>query len=258
MEGGALRRRRPPPFSDGLPADRVAPIPREKSVARAGKSSYGGRVKKQDQGRPPQFSPGRIFLKGLIAVLPIALTVYIVVAAGLWAESWTGSLLRRVLPDSWCVPGLGLVTVIAVIFCVGLLMHFWLFERFLQQAGQLLEKLPIVKSIYSALRDLLGYFAPGKKAEFNQVVMVSIPEAELKLFGLVSRTTFADVPAGIGDSHTVAVYLPMSYQIGGYTVYVPRSRITPVDMTLEAAMRFALTAGVAGGSPPAASPPPAP
>lgn len=192
----------------------------------------------------PEFAPARIFLKGLVTVVPAALTLYLLIASCIMAENLTGSWMRRLLPDGWYLPGMGLLSGITFIFGVGLLMHFWLFERFFQWSERQLERVPLVKSIYGMTRDFLGFFAEKKKREFSQVVMVSMPDSEMKLFGLVSRTTFDDLPSGIGGEDTVAVYLPMSYQIGGYTVYLPRSRVTPIDMKLEAAMRFALTAGV--------------
>jgi uncharacterized membrane protein len=77
------------------------------------------------------------------------------------------------------------------------------------------------------------------------------------------RSDFADLPAGVGGPSEVAVYLPMSYGIGGYTVIVPRAAITPIDMSGEAAMKFLLTAGLKTapgadpGKPPAAAPAPA-
>ena len=62
--------------------------------------------------------------------------------------------------------------------------------------------------------------------------------------GLVTRKQFADLREGIGEEGEVAVYFPMSYQIGGFTLIMPKDRIQPVDMTMDQAMRFALTAGV--------------
>jgi uncharacterized membrane protein len=64
------------------------------------------------------------------------------------------------------------------------------------------------------------------------------------LMGLVTRDSFADLPEGIGDETTVAVYLPMSYQLGGFTAMVPKDRIQPVDLKVDEAMQFVLTAGV--------------
>ena len=67
----------------------------------------------------------------------------------------------------------------------------------------------------------------------------------MNLLGFVTRSSFDDAPAIPGGDDRVAVYLPMSYQIGGFTVMVPRSSIADVDMSVEECLRFAMTAGVA-------------
>ncbi len=74
--------------------------------------------------------------------------------------------------------------------------------------------------------------------------MVAIGDENTRLMGLVTRESFDDLPEGIGDDQTVAVYLPMSYQLGGFTIMVPKDKIHPVDMTVDRAMQFLLTAGV--------------
>jgi uncharacterized membrane protein len=61
----------------------------------------------------------------------------------------------------------------------------------------------------------------------------------------LTRESFDDAPEGLGGRDVVAVFLPMSYQIGGFTVFVPRARTTPVDLTIEEGMRLALTAAMA-------------
>ena len=66
----------------------------------------------------------------------------------------------------------------------------------------------------------------------------------LHLIGFVTREDFRGTPFGLADADTVAVYLPMSYQIGGYTVLLPRRLIEPIDMSVEDALRFAVTAGM--------------
>ena len=76
--------------------------------------------------------------------------------------------------------------------------------------------------------------------------MVTIAGTDTRLIGLVTREDFENLPSGIDDknSESMAVYLPMSYQMGGFTVFVPKKNVTPVDMSIEEAMRFALTAAV--------------
>ena len=62
--------------------------------------------------------------------------------------------------------------------------------------------------------------------------------------GFVTRRDFSALPPNLGDEHTIAVYLPMSYQVGGYTLMLPRDAVEPLDMSVDEAMRYALTAGM--------------
>jgi len=79
-------------------------------------------------------------------------------------------------------------------------------------------------------------------------VAVRVSE-NIRLIGFVTSEDFSGLPQAskAADKSTVGVYLPMSYQIGGYTVYLPKSQVDPLDMSIEDAMRFTLTAGVSGG-----------
>jgi uncharacterized membrane protein len=83
--------------------------------------------------------------------------------------------------------------------------------------------------------------------------MVRLPGHEFEVMGFVTRETFDDLPLDPQADDPVAVYLPMSYQIGGYTLYLPRSALTPVELPFEDAMRLAVTGGVTrnrSGAPP--------
>ena len=190
-----------------------------------------------------------IFVQGLMAILPIALTIYVLYWLGTSAESLLGSALHTLLGEKFYVPGMGVLAGFIIILIVGLLMRNWVFQGLLHSSEHLVQRIPIVKSIYNSIRDLTGFFDASKKKEFNKVVMVDFPNLG-KLMGLVTREDFSALPANIGDEETISVYLPMSYQIGGFTVMVPRSRLSAVDMTIEEAMRFTLTAAMSTGKEP--------
>jgi uncharacterized membrane protein len=187
---------------------------------------------------------GKYFLQGLIALLPIALTIYILYWLAISAESFLGGFIKLFIPDGLYVPGMGVAAGFALIFSVGILLKVWLFRKIFQWGEKLLERLPIIKSLYGSIRDLMGFFDTSKEKDFSKVVMVKIADKNTRLMGLVTREDFDELPDGIKDGETVAVYLPMSYQIGGFTVFVPKENIRPVDMTIEEAMRFTLTAAV--------------
>jgi uncharacterized membrane protein len=188
----------------------------------------------------------RTFLKGLAALLPLTITVYAVVWMAISAER----AMRVFIPDRFYVPGMGVVAGVVIVFAVGVLLQAWLIDKLFAAFEKLLERIPLIKSLYGSIKDLLSFFMADEKKAANNVVMVAMKhDPEMRLLGLLTRENFSDVPEGIGGEDDVAVYLPMSYQLGGFTVMIPRSRIQPIDMTTEQALRFAVTAGMTAGEP---------
>ncbi|WP_243393477.1 DUF502 domain-containing protein [Solimonas fluminis] len=198
------------------------------------------------------------FFTGLLAVLPILVTVALVMWLIGAAEAVLGGLLGFLLPRGLYLPGMGLLVAIVLIYLVGLGMK----GLFVQQAFGWLEsalnRIPLVKTVYGAVRDLTGFMSNKRERKFGQVVMVQMPNLPIRLVGFVTVDDL--VEAGIAGCDTggcVAVYLPMSYQIGGYTVMLPRQYLTPLDMSFEEAMRFVITAGMSrpNEEPPRGTPP---
>jgi len=189
---------------------------------------------------------GKIFLTGLLTVLPIIVTIYFAVWMLTVLERFFGKQVLLLIPDEWYRTGMGLLVAVVAVFGIGLLMYGILFRRLFGWLEWLMLEIPLVRSVYSAMRDLLGMFA-GHEESAMQVVAVSLP-GNMRLLGFITRTDFADLP-GIAGADEVAVYLPMSYQLGGYTLFVPKSAVTPVDMSREDAMKFILTAGLKNASP---------
>lgn len=187
---------------------------------------------------------GRIFLTGMFTVLPVLATVYLVVWLVTGAERFVGKQLMWLIPDEYYRTGMGLMLALASIFLVGLLMHALLFRQLFGWAERLVLGIPLVRSVYGALKELFGLFAGQEDGQAMQVVSVALPGSGMRALGFVSRTDFSDLPAGIGGDGEIAVYLPMSYQIGGYTLFMPRAQAIAVDMTREDAMKFILTAGL--------------
>ena len=188
----------------------------------------------------------RVFLTGLLTVLPIVVTVYFTVWLLTFLERFFGKQVLYILPDTWYRTGMGLAVAVAVVFAIGILMHGYVFRRLFGWLEWLMLEIPLVRSVYTGMRDLLGMFADDSKTAL-QVVAVTLP-GNMRLLGFVTRTEFEDVP-GLARPDEVAVYLPMSYQVGGFTVFMPRSAIAPVQMSREDAMKFILTAGLKNASP---------
>ncbi len=185
----------------------------------------------------------RTFLKGLAAVLPITITIYAVV----WLVRSAEEALKGLLPGDVYFRGLGILVGLALVYLIGLLLNMWIAAALMRLIDRLLEHIPLVKSLYGSVKDLLGFFMGGDKQATSQVVMVTLGDDRTRLLGLMTRDNFADLPAGIGTEQEVAVYLPMSYQLGGFTVMVPRESVQEIDMSTEQALRFAVTAGMTAG-----------
>ena len=191
-------------------------------------------------------SISKTFLTGLITILPIILTLYLLYWLVVTTESALGSVIRLVLPENLYWPGMGTVAGLAVVFLVGVLMHAYVVQRLFALGEQILYHLPFIKSVYRAIRDFFDYFSPGKTKEFEQVVAVSIGDTGMQVIGFVSQAVPERLPEDFREEGSIMVYLPLSYMIGGYAVLMPRSAVRPLDMSMEEAMRFTLTAGVTG------------
>ncbi len=189
------------------------------------------------------------FISGLATVLPIAITLYLLAWLATAAESLFGVLPKLILPEGWYVPGMGILLSVIVVFLVGAFLKAWAFTWLFQQGENLVENIPVVKTIYTGIRDLLDFLSHARsRGDLKRVVSVEI-QPGVRLIGFVTDDNAGDafptlaLEEGV-DDHLVSVYLPMGYQVGGYTLYMPASRLTTLDMTVEEAMRVVLTAGI--------------
>ncbi|MDO8387012.1 MAG: DUF502 domain-containing protein [Polaromonas sp.] len=186
----------------------------------------------------------RYFFRGLITVLPLALTLYLLYIFLAWTEKLTLWVLSPFI-GGFYIPGMGLVSGVLIILLIGYLVSKPRVRRLLSIVELPFTNLPVVKSIYSSLKSFADYFSPSSKPGEQSVVILRMPGHPLEIVGLVTRRGFADLPPGFLPGERVAVYLPMGYMIGGYTVFVPVEWVQPIDMSVEEAMRSSLIAWMA-------------
>lgn len=187
------------------------------------------------------------FLKGLAAVLPVSLTIYLVVWLGALAESILGAPLRVLLPSGKYWPGLGLLVGFVLVLVVGVLVDAYVVRRLFRFGESLLARIPIVKTIFGALKDFTRFLpAGGKSRDLKRVVMWQMGAA--RLIGFVTEEHVSARLLGGQRQDIVAVYFPMSYQIGGYTLYLPTTELHETDLSVEEGMRLVLIGGVSAAS----------
>jgi uncharacterized membrane protein len=190
-------------------------------------------------------SIGTTLITGIITVLPIVLTLYLLYWLAVSSEQLLGGLLQWALPRVFYFPGLGTLTGLVLVFLVGLLMKAVLVRQVFSLGEGIVYRLPIIKSIYSAIRDLFDFFSP-KKGQFGRVVVVTVNNMEL--IGFITQEDPARLPESFRNPDSVLVYIPMSYMIGGFTLLIPKQDVKPCQMNMDEAMRFVLTAGITGKS----------
>jgi uncharacterized membrane protein len=178
----------------------------------------------------------KYFLRGLLVFVPAALTIF----AFIWVFTKLDTGLRTIFKIS--IPGLGIVVTIVVIFIVGFVASSFLGKKIFGLVESAFTKTPLVKMIYSSVKDLVGAFA-GDKKKFDKPVVVELVPGGAKALGFVTRESLEF----LGLPGQMAVYLPQSYNFAGEVLIFPSAQVKPLKIDSSQAMRFIVSGGVSGG-----------
>ncbi len=168
------------------------------------------------------------FLQGLLYILPIGLTLYIIIELFVFLEKL----------NPFDFPGLGLVLMLAVITVIGYTGSLYLSVIF-GKVEKWFEKLPLIKIIYSSIKDLISAFV-GQKKRFTEPVLVKVAP-EVEKIGFITCKDLSKI--GI-DENKVGVYLPFSYAITGNFIIVPAENIRLLDVPSSEIMKYIISGGV--------------
>lgn len=185
----------------------------------------------------------KIFWSGLKAFVPVVLTVVIIVWIIQTVDTFFDGLIQWFLPDFFYFKGSGLILGILFIFGLGVLVNAWFIRNVYAWFDGLVKKIPIIKSIYNAIQELVDFFDKDKTTG-QQTVLLDTPLG--RVIGFITRDTISDLPFG-GSDDEVLVYVPLSYQIGGVMFSVSRDKLTEINWPMDTAMSFVLTAGMTSG-----------
>jgi uncharacterized membrane protein len=189
--------------------------------------------------RPVQWLRQR-FVTGFFVTVPLAVSV----AALVWVFQVFDGLVGPLF-DRWTrirVPGLGILATALLVLVVGTLATNVLFKQALQRAEAFLLRVPVFKTVYSPVKQLIAAFNPENEAGFKRVVLVEHPRGALVL-GFLTREFAID--RGRGPEALVAVYVPTNHLYLGDVLVFPRDRVSYPDLTVEQGVRVFLTGGVA-------------
>ncbi|MEM9050583.1 MAG: DUF502 domain-containing protein [Bacteroidota bacterium] len=171
------------------------------------------------------------FFRGLLLVVPITVIVYIVYQLFVF--------LDRIIPTD--IPGLGILILLAGITVLGFFGSTFIAEPIYKRANKILDRVPLIKTIYTAITDLLSAFV-GQKKSFSKPVLVKLNrESEIEKPGFITNEDLSTLNIKTGK---IAVYLPHSYNFSGNIFIVPIENVTPVDANTAEFMKFIVSGGV--------------
>jgi uncharacterized membrane protein len=179
------------------------------------------------------------FLRGSLVFAPVAATIYIA-----W---FVLKAVDQLLPIG--VPGLGFLLTVILVTLVGVLASNVLGKHVIDEIEKLFTRVPLVKLLYTSIRDLINAFVGDKKRFDRPVAVALFPGGQAKALGFVTRESLtplegSGVPAAFHDH--VAVYFPQSYNFAGNLLLVPKTLVQPVEAPSAEIMAFIVSGGVAG------------
>ncbi len=173
----------------------------------------------------------RYFINGLLVSVPLVATIYVVYAIFTKIDS----IFR------FEVPGAGFLLTLITITAVGFISSNFLTKGLVRFVDRVFTRLPLVKMIYTSIRDLIGAFV-GDKKSFDKPVLVTLsPASNIQAIGFITRENLEN----IGFSDKVAVYFPQSYNFAGNLLVVPKVQVSPLTVDSGDIMAFIVSGGVA-------------
>lgn len=192
------------------------------------------------------------FLTGLLVIVPLGLTYYVLSAIVGYMDRVATLLPPRFHPDTYLpfrVPGLGLIITLVIIQVVGLLSANLFGRSVVKAYEQVLEKIPVVRTLYVAVKQLLEQMLSGDPDRFRKVVLVEYPRPGLYSLGFVAGSTRGEV-AGKVPEPCLNVFVPTTPNpTSGYYLVVPASQAIPLELGVDQAFKLIMSAGLVGHEP---------
>lgn len=183
------------------------------------------------------------FFRGIGVIIPLGLTFWFFRALLNWADGILSPVLERWIGQS--IPGLGFLSIVALIMLVGLLTRNLVGKLLFAWFEDVLLRIPLVRSVYSAIKDLVGAFAMGGKSKtFRQVIMFEYPRPGLYCIGFVTNEMSYVGPEGdVKEFYNVYIPNPPN-PTSGFLSLVPKEEAIPLDLSVEEGLKLVLSGGI--------------
>lgn len=192
-----------------------------------------------------------IFITGILITIPVASTLFILnflldILDGLVVPWFIKTLIEigTPLPENFHLPGLGLILIILLIFVVGVLTKSFLGAKLVQWGELIVDRIPIVRSIYTGAKQVVTTIAHADTKAFRKVVMVEFPRKGIYSIGFITGTTEGEVQE-LTEEKLVNVFVPTTPNpTSGFLVFLPHEDVIELTMTVEDGIKFIISVGI--------------
>ena len=185
------------------------------------------------------------FLTGLVVAAPIAITISVAFWFIQSVDSWFSPFIPNSLKDStYSLPGLGVLASFVILTGLGALTANIFGKTILQFGENLLDRVPVIRNIYSALKQIFETVATQSNQNFKGVVLFEYPRKDIWALGFVTTDAKGEIAEKKGDN-LLCIFAPTTPNpTSGYLLFVPKEDTIKMDMTVEEAAKLIISAGI--------------
>lgn len=191
------------------------------------------------------------FLAGLVVLTPVVLTVYVVWQLFFWIDGLLNEYVTRAVfrsldlsPPIESIPGLGLLALVLLILLVGFIARNYFGRQLINLGEQILQRIPVVKQIYTAFQQISQAFLSDKSEVFKRVALFEYPRKGIYCIGFITQDTRGVVQNAIGDKDVYSVFLPTTPNpTSGFLLFIPKEDVKLLDISVEEALKLVISGG---------------
>lgn len=185
------------------------------------------------------------FFAGILVAAPVSITFYLAWQFIQFMDNQVSPLIPLAWnPQNWGIPGFGLLVVVAALTLIGMLTAGFAGRLFVKLSEAVLQRMPVIRSIYSAVKQIFETVLAQKTNAFREVVLIEYPRPGLWVLGFIAGTTAGEVGERL-DQDMVNVFVPTTPNpTSGFLLFVPRKDLTVLDMTIEDGIKMVVSTGI--------------
>ncbi|MDY0028890.1 MAG: DUF502 domain-containing protein [Pseudobdellovibrionaceae bacterium] len=184
------------------------------------------------------------FLTGIVVTAPVGLSLYLVWSVLVWIDEKVGDIIPVSLTNDKDFPGLGVVVAFGFFIVVGMFTRNFIGRMFLNLSHYIMERLPVVKTIYGAIKQVIDMVMGQQAKAFRDVVMIEYPRKGVYMMGFLTGRTEGEVQE-LTDKEMVNIFIPTTPNpTSGFLVFVPKEEVIDLNMSVDDGLKMIISGGM--------------